>query len=424
MIRRGNVHERHHGSRAPIPPTFDWRVVKPRKGRSWLAGAVLGGGVGVVVDLPSLLTGALAVSIGQDFSFGSTGLGAAIGMSRGVAALSSVWVGRIADRIGSTNALRLATAAAAMSSGSIALFATNWALLAAGLVVAGLAIALGHPAANRLLSMNVRPDRQGVAFGIKQSAPAVASLIAGLSVPIVAVSYGWRSAFGLGAAAAVAMLFVIGRRPAVSSQAVDPAPTLARGGRAFRRGMTMLGVGFGLATAAAVVVPAFYVNSAVRAGTPVARAGMLLAVASGLTVIVRLSLGVVAGRMAKGHFPLCGALVASGAIVLVLLGNSNQTIMAAGVFIATPTIWGFNGVFWYAVIRIAGDRPGAVTGLMAPGGHVGGSLGPVVFGITAALVGYSLTWILWTAVALSASAAMFAAAGILDRSSKPLKKDA
>ncbi len=381
----------------------------------------------MVIDLPALMTGALAVQLSGELSFGSAGLGAAIAAARGTASLASIPVGRITDRYGATTALRLATTAAMLSAAGIALLAHSWTALTVGLIISGFAIAMGHPGANRLLSMTVPSQHQGVAFGIKQASPPAASLLAGISVPAIALTLGWRWAFGLAALLSALMLVMIGRRPVAArerakARALDrtaqPDPDSAPGEStpvAPRAVLVWLGLGFSIGTAAAVVVPAFFVDAAVRAGSPVSTAGTLLAAASAATVAVRVSLGFIVDRMRTGHMTLCGLLLAVGTVGLVLLGTDDPALMAIGVIIATSALWGFNGVFWFAVVRLAGDRPGTMTGIMSPGGHLGGSLGPLAFGVIAAAVGYGPTWHVWTFFGLAAALSMFAAARAITR---------
>lgn len=377
----------------------------------------MGAGVGVVVDLPGLLTGALAVPVTRELAFGTAGLGAAIASIRATAAVASVPAGRLADRIGAVHSLRLTVALAAVSTAGIATFARSWTLLTAGLVVSGAAIAIGHPAANRLLSRTVPARRHGTAFGVKQAAPPTASLLAGVSVPVVALTVGWRWAFLLAAIVAVLMLLAIGRRPAPAPPpAAGPVPdapvpeTSPPPRRGPRAGMVWLGSGFAFGTASAVVIPAFFVDAAVNAGSPVDSAGALLAFASAATITVRVAMGFVADRMATGHFGLCGTLLAVGTVGLALLGTGDPTWMAVGVVIGASMLWGFNGVFWSAVVRIGGRFPATITGLMSPGGHIGGSLGPLAFGILAAAIGYPAAWLVWAVLGVAAAASMFAAA--------------
>jgi MFS family permease len=381
--------------------------------RGWFATAVVAGLVGIVMDLPGLMTGALAVPIMEEFAFGTAGLGLAIGATRGAAALSSIHVGRLVDRLGSINSMRIATVLAVLASAGIAFLAQGWAALTFFLAVSGVALSTGHPAANRLVSIVVPLRRQGVAFGIKQSSPPIASLLAGLSVPLVGATLGWRWAFGLGALLAASMLVIIGRRPPVHARPTAPAKD--RGARLAPRFMVAVGLAFGLGTAAAVVVPAFYVDAAVRAGTPVGRAGVVLALASVITILMRLSLGFLADRLVGGHFRLCALLLGVGAGGLVLLGSGDPTLMTIGAVVGMAHLWGFNGVFWYAVVQVGADSPGTITGAVSPGGHLGGSLGPIIFGLVAASASYRVAWWSFVAIGIGAAVMMLVVSDLLSR---------
>src|SRR5690606_6966557 len=114
-------------------------------------------------------------------------------------------LGRVTDRIGSLRAVRVSGLIAAAASLGIAVSARSWLALALYLGLSGSAGALGQPAANRLLSRRVPSNRLGLAFGIKQAAPPISSLLAGLSVPSLVVLFGWRSAFAGSAALGVTM---------------------------------------------------------------------------------------------------------------------------------------------------------------------------------------------------------------------------
>jgi MFS family permease len=135
---------------------------------------VIGATATVVGSLPVFLTASMAVQLSAELAFGAVGIGAAVGNFFGTMALSSMHLGRLADRLGATLSLRIATIGAALSAFGIAAMARGWLSLAAGLVVAGLAAALAQPAANRLLINRVRGARLGTAFGLKQSAPPTA----------------------------------------------------------------------------------------------------------------------------------------------------------------------------------------------------------------------------------------------------------
>jgi MFS family permease len=82
-------------------------------------------------------------------------------------------------------------------------------------LLAGLLVGLGYgpapPAGNQLLMQTAPAAHRALIFSIKQAGAPFGSALAGLALPFVAESYGWRAA--LFAAAAAAMLSVIAVEP-------------------------------------------------------------------------------------------------------------------------------------------------------------------------------------------------------------------
>ena len=79
------------------------------------------------------------------------------------------------------------------------------------LAVAGVANSVNQPAINLFMADQVPMDRQGLAFGIKQSAIPAAVLISGLALPVLAMPLGWRATFAICAGLALAAAGLIGR---------------------------------------------------------------------------------------------------------------------------------------------------------------------------------------------------------------------
>ncbi len=358
----------------------------------------------IVCVLPNYLTGALATQMMDELVFTATGLGIAVGAFRVGGAISSWYLGGLADRLGATRSLRLGVLAAAIPALAIGTTVNRWGTLVVTLFVAGVGQVLAQPAANRLLVNRIRPERQGAAFGIKQSAPPAATMLAGVSVPAVALTIGWRWAFILASILSLVVIAMIGRRPASS-----PATQAARkpdGERPPRRTIIILLMGFGFGTMASNSVAPFYVVAAVRSGTASDVAGILLSVASLAAILTRLAAGVLSDRLFSGHLRICAGLLAFGAIGLVLLSSGEQLWMAIGLVIALSGTWGFNGVFWYALVKHYPKSPGAVTGVVSPGGLTGGVIGPIGFGFIAEGLGYQYAWIMTSVVAVAAATMM------------------
>lgn len=371
--------------------------------RSAAGATALGAAATIVSPLPAFLTGAMVVQITEDVAFGAAGLGLAIGLSRAGQAVSSFFLGPLADRLGASRSLRISMLIAAVASVGIATTVTNLVTLCAWLVVASLAHALGQPATNRLLIRQVQPGRLGTAFGLKQAASPGSSMLAGFAVPAIAVTLGWRWAFALVALLALGVIVAIGRRGPTAAQRAerkrDAAPKEALSDR---RLVALLALAFGFALAANVIVPTFYVASAVEAGSSSEFAGTMLALGSGLAIATRLIAGVACDRIIRRPLLLCAGLLTIGGLGIGLLATLQPQLMTFGALLALTGAWGFNGVFWFAVVRAYANTPGRITGLLSPGGSLGATLGSILFGVVAQYLGYSVAWLLGAVIAVLA----------------------
>ena len=365
----------------------------------------IGAGATVVGMLPVFFTGAMAVQLSTELDFGTVGIGAAVGTFFATMALTSIHLGRVADRLGATLSLRISTIATAVATFSIATLSRSWLTLAMGLVVAGAAAALTQPAANRLLINRVRRARLGTAFGLKQSAPPTASMLAGLAVPAIALTAGWRWAYALAGACALLVTVAVGPRPPTAARQARGTDRPTREPLQHRGTLVVLAIGFGLAFAASSIVLAFYVDAAVAAGTSQQRAGLVFAAAGLASIMTRLIAGAACDRFALAPLRLSAALLATGAAGIGLLATGRPAALIVGAVVALAGTWGFPGVFWYALVRAYPDTPGRITGTMAPAA-LGGIIGPVGSGAVAANMGYSVAWALTSVLALVAAAVM------------------
>ncbi len=366
---------------------------------------VIGAAATVVGAFPVFFTAAMSVQVAADLAFGPVGIGAAVGVFFGTVAVSSVPLGRLADRLGASRSLRIATLGAAVSAFVIAAFARGWLTLALGLVIAGVSAALSQPATNRLLMSRIGGARLGMAFGLKQSAPPVASMLAGLAVPAVALTVGWRWAYVAAGVAALLVALVVGPRPGPVSGRLQRTPRGRPGPLPHRATLLVLVVSFGLAFAVSSAVLGFYVDSAVHAGASQQGAGLVFAAASLTAIVTRLLAGAACDRYDFAPLRLSAALLAAGAVGIGLLAAGRPAVGTFGAILALGGAWGFPGVFWFALVRSYPDTPGRITGTMAPAA-IGGVIGPVAFGAVATRAGYPLAWGLTCLLAGIAAGAM------------------
>jgi predicted MFS family arabinose efflux permease len=235
-------------------------------------------------------------------------------------------------------------------------------------------------------------------FGAKQSAIPLATLVAGVAVPTVALTLGWRWAFGISAAlAAGALLLVPPDQP-------DPRPAHERRRGRVGVGMLLLGVAAALAAGAANALAAFLVDSSVTRGLPEARAGLTLTLGSALCVTCRVLVGWLADRWQRGHLGFVAALLAAGTVGTALLAIDSDAALVVGVLLAFGLGWCWPGLLAFAVVRLRPQAPAAATSVTQTGVYAGASAGPLGFGLLATHTSYPVAW-------LAAAASMALACG-------------
>lgn len=359
--------------------------------------------VATATVLPAFLTGGLAVQVRGEMGFGEAALGLAVAIFFVTSSLGSAPLGRVVERIGANRAMRLAAATSAASLLGVALLAGSWFSLVACLLVGGLANAVSHPATHLSLAREVPAGRLGLSFGIKQSAIPAATLLAGLAVPGLALTFGWRWAFAGGAALALAVaLFVPPGTPGSGAQGIKEA----RAGDVRVAPLILLALGIGLGSTAATPLGAFIVESSVAAGLREASAGLLLAFGSAVGIIVRVTLGYLADGMEGGRLRLVAAMLGLGVVGFALLATGAGGLLVFGTALAFGAGWGWPGLFNFAVVRVNPGAPAAATGITQTGASGGAALGPLLFGVVVEATSYGVAWLFSGAMALAALVAI------------------
>jgi MFS family permease len=165
----------------------------------------------ICAALPVFLLGALAPRVGRDLGVDEGEIGLLVSVFFLSSAVASLPGGHVTDRIGSTAALRLAAGIAGLAGLGIAWFGTSYGALLAMFVVAGTAVPMADTGGARAISSGVPLRRQGIAFGGKEASIPVASMLAGIAVPILGAQFGWRPAYVVAAVFAAIVVFLVPR---------------------------------------------------------------------------------------------------------------------------------------------------------------------------------------------------------------------
>jgi predicted MFS family arabinose efflux permease len=366
--------------------------------RGYVRPAAVAIAVGSASVLPGFLVGVLALQIRGDLHVGVTAVTAGVTVFFGAGMVGASSGGRIAERFGALAAMRAATAVTGACLLAIAAFAGSLVPLLLLLVVTGLANSVAQPAINLFLAEQVPRGRQGLAFGIKQSAIPGAILVSGLALPLLAIPLGWRPTFALAGVAALGASLTAARERAVSIATVRRAPP----GRP-TRALVLIAVGAALASAGPSALSAYLVASAVDVGVAEGLAGVLAAVGSLASLAVRVSMGARADRRRDYGFDSVVVLLAGGSVGFGLLAIHATVPFVLGAVLAFMLGWGWPGLFNLAVVERNRESPGWATGISQSGIYVGAAGGPAAYGVLSNAVGYGAAWGITAGVLLLAA---------------------
>jgi MFS family permease len=364
---------------------------------AWIRPSAVAMAVDTVGVLPVFLTGALAVQLRAEIGLSLDSLGLVYASYFAAAALLSAILARVADRTGPEWSLRIGGVVYLGSFVGIATLAGSPIVLSAFIALAGVGTAFTRTASSVLVARNVAPTRQGLAFGLKHCSIPVATLLAGLSVPAVALTIGWRWAYVIAAGLTFLVLIAV------------PAPTGrwaperdARRADMSTRLLLFAAVSFGLGSSAAASLGAYTVSTAVDSGMDEGAAGILVAVGSVFGLTSRLVVGHWSDRRDGSQLDLVTWMLGAGAVGFLLMGTVNRWVMLLAVPVAFATGWAWLGSYNLAMVRLNPIAPGAAVGITQTGAFVGAIVGPAGLGFLADRTSFT---VVWTAAALASSLA-------------------
>jgi predicted MFS family arabinose efflux permease len=289
--------------------------------------------------------------------------------------------------------------AAALAAASLA---PSLPVLFALLAVAGVANAVTQPAINLFVAEQIPGDRQGLGFGIKQSGIPAAILVSGLALPVLALPLGWRATLGLCALAPLAVALAL---PRGEGMHVSRRPASRRPSRA----LLLTALGASLGTAGPSAMGAYLVASAVDVGIGEGTAGVLAAIASGLSLATRVTLGARADRRRDYGLATVVLLLAGGSLGFALMAGHAVAPFVVGALVAFTLGWGWPGLFNLAVVDSNRDTPGSASGVSQTGIYLGAAVGPAAFGALSAGAGYGAGWAVVAGMTLASAAVLWLA---------------
>lgn len=339
--------------------------------------------------MPSLLLAGLAILVGAELNFGAFELGIAIGAFFAVSGLLSVPAALLSETIGPRRSMFVGALITVLALAGIGAATPSWGMLLVWMVVAGLGNTITQIASNHLLARQVDSGRQGIAYGIKQSGIPIASMLAGLALPLLGLSVGWRATFLLFALAVIPVAYFL--------RGLKKGPPMGRRGpRAGDAPLAVLAVlatGSGLGAMASSGLTTFTVVSAVDGGFSPGAAGLLLTAGSVIGISARILSGWMVDRRGRGSLILASSLLGAGVLGylgLAIAGSSWLVVLAT--LVAFAGGWGWPGLILLVTARTNPRAPATAMAVTRVGPSVGNIIGPILFGATVDGAGYPVAW--------------------------------
>lgn len=355
-------------------------------GRPLLAAVVYTG----VCLLPLALVSAQVLQL-EEIGFDVSRLGLAIAAYFGAAALTANPAGRLMGRVRPGRGLRIGgflVVAACVIAGT----ATVWWLIPVATAAGGVANGMIQVASNLAIFDGVDRSRQGLGFGAKQASVPLATTLAGISLPVISLVFGWRWVFAL---AGILALVLALSAPDLKGKTGEPR-TEGRMGR-IPPSLYLLVLGGFAGAMGGNGLSLFVVPSAVDIGIAEAAAGAVLAVCSLLVVLVRIGAGWTVDRNQSIGFAEMAWMTGVGAIgAFVLFATSTPPLYLLAMPIALLGAWGWPGIIFFTVVHSYPEFPARASGLVLSSNLTGTVIGPLVVGSLAGRGNYPGAWLFVT----------------------------
>jgi MFS family permease len=276
--------------------------------------------------------------------------------------------------------------------------APSFALLIAGSIVGGLALAAGNPVTNRVIADQIGKARRGLVVGLKQSGPPLGLLVAGVVLPPLALVVGWRAALAVSALipvfGLVATPFILSRPRPGESTTSTPISEESPETRSVVVWLTLIGLGVAIALSAAIAFVPLYAQE--RVGASTGTAGALAAVMGLVGVAGRIFWGAAAERFARPTTPLL--IISAISLVATFAVASAQAVgmwaLWIGVIGVGVSMLAWHAVAWLVIIdRVGVGGVGKASGLIQLGNSLGFAAGPLIVGVLIDTTGsYAVAW--------------------------------
>lgn len=331
--------------------------------------------------------------------------------------LMSLPAGWLTERLGGRRTLAGGLLLTSLAVG-LAAWAPRFSAMLGALFLAGLGFAVVNPTTGKAIIERFPVSERGLAMGVKQTGLTLGGVTAALTLPALALAWGWRVALAAAAATSLlgAALAAAGLRAHETSRATPAAepPRFAEVMQYFARPsfIVLLCCGLGLSVTQSSVLTYLALFARESLGMSVVAGGGLLAAAQAGGTLGRIGWGVVSDR-------LFGGRRRPGLIINSLLGAAACLFFASGAALPGPMVavtaiiagigaFGWVGLYLALAAEVGGTRHvGLLTGVAVACSWSGVLVGPPLFGLLLEATGsYHWPWLALAVTGVVAAVAL------------------
>ena len=323
------------------------------------------------------------------------------------AAPSALFGGRAADRIGERQMLILSGILGALAALAVVASSGFWTLIISCLGL-GLGSGIQNPAGSAAIMRWFPQYQRGFAMGIRQTGVPIGGMLAAGVAPLLALHYGWRSAYlaggflsFIGVVLIVVAYFDPPRKSTIGAVATRSLRDLARDKRLLR-----LALIFGCQVFTQMAATTYFVlflHEALNATVVVA--GGLFVVVNVAAMVARIGWGLVSDRRFEGRRrPVLGIIIAltvCSTLCAALLPSHTPLWLVSGLSVLFGiSAFAWTGILGTLVIEIAGpESAGSAISLVQVLSTPATFFAPPLFGLLADVSGtYRVSWLVLTLI--------------------------
>lgn len=355
-------------------------------------------GVAFIGISPFYFYGALSVQIIQDLNYNPASHGYGATAFYLFAAVFAAMLGRVSDNTNPIATIRVSLTITLISNLGIA-FSNSLITMGIFLGLGGIGNALSTPGIARFVQQSIKYNRQGLAYGVKQSATGISTLIGGAAIPFVADPGQWRFVFLTGAVFCLGLIILVGEfqsKARLITSVITHIKTqknVTKKAVIYSNQVKLIGIGFGVGAAVGAGLISYLALSNFEAGITGKQAGLVLVYSSIGSIVTRLVILILMDLTSWDAIRVCALMMTIGAVGIFGLATMNGDLVLVSSVISYSMGWGWVGLIGYKLLRISDTNLGTNTGFIQSAAAIGSLTGPLMLSVVYNFGGFILIWI-------------------------------